>query len=72
MASEELGVSSGDTEDEENVDLALGVYLGSSLQELLNILPPRLEVDRTLSLYFSAKWLIFRCVPSHFEISASC
>jgi hypothetical protein len=60
MASEELGVSSGDTEDEENVDLVLGAYPSSCLEELLNLLPPRPEVDRTLSLYFSAKWLIFR------------
>jgi hypothetical protein len=72
MTSEIVGVGSGDIEDEENIDLILGVHPASNLQELLSLLPPRPEVDRILSLYFSAKWLIFRCVPFHLETSKSC
>jgi hypothetical protein len=69
MASEELWTSSGETEEEESVDLVLGVHQASSLQELLRFLPPRPEVDRTLSLYFSAKWLIFRWFsPFHLKL----
>jgi hypothetical protein len=72
MASEIGGVGSGDIEDEENVDLVLGVHPASDVQELLSLLPPRPEIDRILSLYFSAKWLIFRCVSFHLDTSKSC
>jgi hypothetical protein len=43
-----LWTGNGDDEDEQNVDLVLGVHPDSSLQELLSLVPPRLDVDRTL------------------------
>lgn len=61
MASEDLWNSSSDEEDdEETEDVLFGVHHPASLHELLCFVPPRPIVDRTLSAYFSAKWLTFR------------
>ncbi len=61
MASEELWDGSGDEDDEEEtVDVLFGLHHSSNLPEILCFLPSRPVVDRKLSMYFSAKWLIFR------------
>jgi hypothetical protein len=61
MASEKLWSASSDEEedDEVDVDVFLGVH-HSNLKEILSILPPRAVVDRTISVYFSARWIVLR------------
>lgn len=59
MASEDLLVDSNDKGTEDHADVLFGAHYHSNLQELLSFLTSRTLVDRRLSRYFSAKWLIF-------------
>jgi hypothetical protein len=59
IASEDMW-DGGSDDDHDDVDVLLAVHHPPNLQELLCVLPPRLVVDRRLSVYFNAKWLTIR------------
>ena len=67
MASEDMWPDSSEEDGEGSVDLIFGLHHPSTLQQLLEILPPRPVVDRILSAYFNTKWLILREYQSREE-----
>jgi hypothetical protein len=52
-----------DRDDEADLDLLFGIPRYFSVTKILSSLPSRPMVDRGLSLYFNAKWVVFRLFP---------